>query len=171
MRVKAAGNAVDGCHFGLTITICRTRPARRLGVLLSRRRLGGRWGRLAPAVRGRDEPSASAEGWGSRQPASCRRYPSLGSYSLAVGGNLTLHKKRPSAARLGKSGGGIIYGVVLTGFTAAESEGQPWVATKKLWSYMLRYMRPAISAALGPNVGRPPCKKTTTTTRPMLVLA
>ena len=30
---------------------------------------------------------------------------------------------------------------------------------------------PAISAALGPNVGRPPCRKMTTTTRPMLVFA
>jgi hypothetical protein len=63
------------------------------------------------------------------------------------------------------------YGVVLTVFTTAESEGKPWVAMKKLWSYMLRYMRPAISAALGPKVGRPPCRKTTTTTRPTLVLA
>jgi hypothetical protein len=65
---------------------------------------------------------------------------------------------------------GITYGVVLTVFTAA-SAGKPWAAMKKLWSYMLRYMRPVISAALGPKVGRPPCKNTTTTTRPTLVLA
>jgi hypothetical protein len=63
------------------------------------------------------------------------------------------------------------YGFVVTVFIVASSDGVPWPATKKLWSYMLRYMRPAISAALGPKVGRPPCRKTTTTTRPTLVLA
>src|SRR5271155_2274155 len=44
-------------------------------------------------------------------------------------------------------------------------------ATKKLWSYKLRYMRPAISAALGPKVACPPCRKTTVTMRPMSVFA
>jgi hypothetical protein len=63
------------------------------------------------------------------------------------------------------------YGFVLTVFVVASSEGVPCPATKKLWSYMLRYMRPAISAALGPKVGRPPSRKITTTTRPMLVFA
>jgi len=70
-----------------------------------------------------------------------------------------------------RNGYEIVYGVVMTVFTAAASEGKPCVAMKKLWSYILRYMRPAISAALGPKVGRPPCRKTTTTTRPTLVLA
>jgi hypothetical protein len=70
-----------------------------------------------------------------------------------------------------RNGCEMVYGVVMTVFTAAASEGKPCVAMKKLWSYILRYMRPAISAALGPKVGRPPCRKTTTTTRPTLVLA
>src|ERR1035437_5802158 len=80
-------------------------------------------------------------------------------------------KRDVAKLRLYEKGCGIIYGVGLTFFTAAESEGQPWVAMKKLWSYMLRYIRPVISADLGPKVGRPRCKKTTTTTRPTLVLA
>ena len=63
------------------------------------------------------------------------------------------------------------YGLVFTVFVVASSEVVPCPATKKLWSYMLRYMRPAISAALGPKVGRPPSRKITTTTRPMLVFA
>src|SRR5579872_4325547 len=63
------------------------------------------------------------------------------------------------------------YGFVFTGFAVAVSDGRVGPAMKKLWSYMLRYMRPAISAAFGPNVGRPPSRKITTTTRPMLVLA
>src|SRR5215831_3106711 len=60
---------------------------------------------------------------------------------------------------------------VVEGCTPAVSVGCVGFATKKLWSYKLRYIRPAISAALGPNVGRPPWRNTTVTMRPTSVFA
>lgn len=59
----------------------------------------------------------------------------------------------------------------VTGFRSTASGDIPWPAMKKLWSYMSRYMRPEISAAFGPKVGRPPSRNTTTTMRPILVFA
>src|SRR5438270_6153584 len=46
-----------------------------------------------------------------------------------------------------------------------------FLAAKKSWSYRLRYITPASSAAFGPNVGRPPCRNTTVTILPYWVFA
>lgn len=47
-------------------------------------------------------------------------------------------KRDVAELRLYEKGAELSYGVVLTVFTAAVSEGNPGPAMKKLWSYILR---------------------------------